>query len=36
MKNYLNKGMLALAGLCIIYSCSKDEADPEIPLISNV
>lgn len=28
--------MLALAGLCIIYSCSKDEADPEIPFISNV
>ena len=36
MKNYLNKGMLALAGLCIIYSCSKDEAEPEISLISNV
>ncbi|MDA9597153.1 hypothetical protein N9R95_02020 [Flavobacteriaceae bacterium] len=36
MKNYLNKGMLALAGLCIIYSCSKDEDEPEIPIISNV
>jgi predicted component of type VI protein secretion system len=37
MRNYLNKGMLALIGLSIIYACSKDEnSEPETPQISNV
>ena len=32
MRNYLNKGMLALIGLSIIYACSKDEnSEPETP-----
>ena len=35
MNNYLKKGMLALIGLCIVYSCSKD-ADEETPQVSNV
>lgn len=36
MKNYLKKGMLALAGLCIIHACSKDDSEPETPQITNV
>ena len=36
MKNYLNKGMLALIGLFVVYSCSKDSDEPETPQITNV
>jgi hypothetical protein len=36
MKNYLKKGMLALAGLCIIHACSKDDSEPETPQITNL
>ena len=35
MNNYL-KGMLALIGLCIVYSCSKDSDEPETPFITNL
>ena len=36
MKNYLNQGMLALIGLFVVYSCSKDADEPETPQITNV
>ena len=36
MNNYLKKGMLALIGLCIVYSCSKDSDEPETPFITNL